>query len=802
MKKLIFLCIIVLGIRMYAQNGILTYVFSKATGVTYTPITGGTKLFPSGTNSIYNDEISSAIMLSSPFTMGGVTVDKVYVSTNGFITFGAPASPTNYTPLNTSSGDQGAISAFGKDGGFNPFDNPQPTTNPEIRYQDFGNEFVVQWQDHSIRFHDLSKKLNFQIRLNYTTGVINIIYGNCSGPEPSSEGPQVGIRGSSIYNVTPLTIYNIPKGTTCDWSNAVTGTSTSSTMIFSTYDHKDNIKIPSGLQYTWTPGIQSPVTIIKPFDYLNDITNNSAKVSWQAVSGATAYNIQYRTVGNCDWTNFNGNPISTTSATLTGLDEGTKYQIRIQALRGNIQSTYSHIAKATGKGGYSIEGYSVATKTTCPVQIYTEYPSNAPNSVTIKWYPEFSLGVPQKGYEYYYSLSPVRPTNNTIPSGSVPSQGPINSVTISGLEPATKYYYWIRGNCDDIHKGAWSDTDIVSTRSLCVPNPTVLNNTPGINLPPQIKWDLIPGTIGYQLKIGTTPGGNDVVDTNLAGDVNSYTINTPLASYTTYYFSIVSYTATSSSPTIPCSIFSFTTPCDPFNVPYSIDFENVSIPYIPACTSVTTTWKTSNGSAPFDSNTKVMRFNAIYDSKSWFFTNSINLTAGKTYNISFKYAKGGPYQEKLKVAYGTLPTAADMTNTIADYPDIVNNNVNSESINITPTTSGNYYLGFYIYSQNGIYYDLMIDDININEASTLNVIETLDNKGSIKIYPNPFSENITISDITNVKSISVVDIAGKLLKTFNKQNSSIDLKDLVSGSYMIILTMKDGSKQSVKIIKK
>lgn len=788
---------------MYSQNSILTYVFSKTTGVTYTPITGGTKLFPSGTNSIYDDEISSAITLSSPFTFGDVAVDKVYVSTNGFITFGTAASPTNYTPLNTSAGDQGAISAFGQNGGFNLLDNPQPATNPEIRYQDFGNEFVVQWQNHSSRSNDLSKSLNFQIRLNYLTGVINIIYGNCSDPGPGSAGPQVGIRGSSTYSVAPLTIYNIPKGTTCDWSHAVTGPSSSSKMIFSDNNYEKHIKIPSGLQYTWTPGIQLPVTNIKPFDYLHDITNNSAKVSWEAVSGATAYNIQYRTIGNCDWTNFNGNPVSTTSATLTGLDEGTKYQIRIQALRGNIQSTYSHIAKATGMGGYSVEGYSVATKTTCPVQISPESPSSGPNFFTINWYPNFSFGVPQKGYEYYYSLSPVRPANNAIPSGSLPSQGPFNSVTISGLEPETKYYYWIRGNCDDVHKGPWSDTDIVSTSSLCVTNPTVLNNTPGINLPPQIKWNLIPGAIGYQLKIGTTPGGNDVVDTNLTGDVNSYTINTPLASYTTYYFSIVSYTATSSNPTTPCSIFSFTTPCNAFNIPYSIDFENVSIPYIPACTSVTTTWKTSNGSAPFDSNTKVMRFNTMNYSESWFFTNSINLTAGKTYNISFKYAKGGPYQEKLKVAYGTLPTTAGMTNTIADYPNIINNNVNSESINITPTASGNYYLGFYIYSQNDIkYYDLMIDDINIKEASTLNVIETLDNKGSIKIYPNPFSENITISDITNVTNISVVDIAGKLLKTFNKQTSSLDLKDLVSGSYMIVLTLKDGSNQSVKIIKK
>ncbi|UTX48895.1 T9SS type A sorting domain-containing protein [Chryseobacterium sp. MA9] len=61
---------------------------------------------------------------------------------------------------------------------------------------------------------------------------------------------------------------------------------------------------------------------------------------------------------------------------------------------------------------------------------------------------------------------------------------------------------------------------------------------------------------------------------------------------------------------------------------------------------------------------------------------------------------------------------------------------------------------------------------------------------------------VNISDITNVKSISVSDISGKLVKTIDSPVSSLLLEELKSGLYLMTLKMKDGSKQTTKIIKK
>ena len=129
--------------------------------------------------------------------------------------------------------------------------------NHEVRYEDLGTEFVVQWQDHANYSNRSTERLNFQIRLVYATGEIKIIYGNCTDPGTSTSNstPQVGIRGNSTTyasNVNSLMIGNVPNGTTCDWSKAVTGSANNSTMLFSSTTNA-NVKIPAGLQYKWTP---------------------------------------------------------------------------------------------------------------------------------------------------------------------------------------------------------------------------------------------------------------------------------------------------------------------------------------------------------------------------------------------------------------------------------------------------------------------------------------------------------------------------------------------------------------------
>jgi hypothetical protein len=80
--------------------------------------------------------------------------------------------------------------------------------------------------------------------------------------------------------------------------------------------------------------------------------------------------------------------------------------------------------------------------------------------------------------------------------------------------------------------------------------------------------------------------------------------------------------------------------------------------------------------------------------------------------------------------------------------------------------------------------------------------EIKDTKNSIKVYPNPFSDVLNISDIKNVKNVLVTDIAGRLVKTIANPSSALQLGELKQGMYLVTLEMKDGSRQTVKVIKK
>ncbi len=73
---------------------------------------------------------------------------------------------------------------------------------------------------------------------------------------------------------------------------------------------------------------------------------------------------------------------------------------------------------------------------------------------------------------------------------------------------------------------------------------------------------------------------------------------------------------------------------------------------------------------------------------------------------------------------------------------------------------------------------------------------------AVKIYPNPFKDIISISDLKNVNVLTVVDVSGRLVKTIVKPSSEINLSDLKAGVYFVNINMKDKKMQSFKVIKK
>ncbi|MCL1850527.1 MAG: T9SS type A sorting domain-containing protein [Bacteroidetes bacterium] len=72
----------------------------------------------------------------------------------------------------------------------------------------------------------------------------------------------------------------------------------------------------------------------------------------------------------------------------------------------------------------------------------------------------------------------------------------------------------------------------------------------------------------------------------------------------------------------------------------------------------------------------------------------------------------------------------------------------------------------------------------------------------VALYPNPFMNEIIVSNPSIVKSVTITDITGQNVKTVTFDGKTISTKELASGIYFIILESHNGEKVFNKMIKK
>lgn len=226
---------------------------------------------------------------------------NMYVNTNGFVSFGATA-PTagTYGPIGSTNVYDGAISAFGLDanGGYaavgsNTSGSPILTVTSgttteypvgaivagtgipagstvvsttattitisnnctstgtnrsfhvatgEVSYLVSGTapnqKLTIQYKRFR-PYNSTLRTLDFQIVLNETSNVVEIVYGNAIGSSATS-APQVGLRG------TTNSVYNNRTSTT-SWASTTAGTSNTQTITYS-----NTIFPASGLTFVWS----------------------------------------------------------------------------------------------------------------------------------------------------------------------------------------------------------------------------------------------------------------------------------------------------------------------------------------------------------------------------------------------------------------------------------------------------------------------------------------------------------------------------------------------------------------------
>ncbi|NHN28160.1 hypothetical protein FIA58_020980, partial [Flavobacterium jejuense] len=227
----------------------------------------------------------------------------------------------------------------------------------------------------------------------------------------------------------------------------------------------------------------------------------------------------------------------------------------------------------------------------------------------------------------------------------------------------------------------------------------------------ETSWNIEYGITGFTLGSGTQS----------IGVTNPYNL-TSLTANTTYQYYVQADCTTNGLGTWS-GPYSFTTLCNPYTIPYFEGFESgytqdVAVGGCLYQESVTATqvWTANSTLTTYNRTPRTGSWNAYlqYGNDDWLFI-PIDLVGGTSYTIDFYARQDGSTatNSNITVSYGTVATAAGMTNSIVPATGIVNGNYQQIIGSFTPASSGTYYVGIKGYMNFSPWY-ISLDDISIN----------------------------------------------------------------------------------------
>ncbi|MFN3753736.1 fibronectin type III domain-containing protein [Flavobacterium sp.] len=300
------------------------------------------------------------------------------------------------------------------------------------------------------------------------------------------------------------------------------------------------------------------------------------------------------------------------------------------------------------------------------------------------------------------------------------------SFTQTGLASNTTYYYWaIPYNAGCLGGPFYNlGTMVSASNTTCALAPTGLTASTVEGNSFTASWTAVAGVSNYLIDVSTNNTFTAILPSYSGVSTSGATdfVVSGLNPLTTYYFRV---RAVGNSCALNSLTASVTTICGTFPIPYFQNFDTTAVNSVPLCFTVTNdnadaiSWNVQNSFAASTPNSFHLATNSGLDTNDWFFTPGLNLTAGVTYRLRFKYntQSAGSFAENLRVRLGTGPTETLMNNTILDLSNIINTVYQTATVDFTPVTNNIFYLGFQGYSfanQSKI----MIDDISVIVSPT------------------------------------------------------------------------------------
>jgi len=395
------------------------------------------------------------------------------------------------------------------------------------------------------------------------------------------------------------------------------------------------------------------------------------------------------------------------------------------------------------------------------------------NSATIGWVA--STTPPAMGYDIYYSAANTPPTATSVPQVQ---NAPGLSADITGLAPITTYYVWVRSHCSGTDQSVWTSVP-VTVATLC--QPPAITGTTGAYVCNSSA------TLSATADVGATVRWYaDATSTTALATGTSYT--TPVLTATTnYYVSASTGSSGNVGPASPSALGTISATDYAISTYYQI-FDVIS-PTTLVSIDVYPVSSVAIGTA----SAIEIRDSSGTTLISVPYTVTVNDgVTPQTVVLNYPLAVGTGYRIGQGVGINLNRNTSG-----AAYP------YTSSNINITGNnfTSGSNYW-YYIY--NWIFSTACESARTVVTATydcTMGTSETESIK-EIQVYPNPFTDVINISDARNLKSVTVMDASGRMVKTIANPGAQIHLGELKSGLYLLNLRYADGNTKTVKVIKR
>lgn len=455
----------------YQSDAVNVYSVVRTTGISYTPIAGGTSVtsWRNGTN--IDDNLSNNQPIGFSYVYNGVRSDSFRVSTSGFITF------------NTTSGAVGSgTGAYGYDN--TQFSAVGGTTNTlapiyddlqvvslatSIVYQTTGSVgnrvLTVEFIGMDFSF-DTTPDLNFQVKCYEADGHVEYVYGTMT------PGAAVYAYSSGINAATLSAIPTAAQLSTQQTANTATFSSTvqnglatvpaSNTMIAFTTAAQTAPNSPTSLTFTGTTGLGTT---------LNWVDNSSNETEFPV----------YISTDNINFSYIGAAAANAVSVAITGLLPSSTYYFQVWAANETKYST----AAATG---------NVTTLNAVPLSgAYTINPSSPLSSTNFQTFSQADTALSNNGVSgpcvftvsggIYPERSLLGPINGTSSTNTVTFTGPVTAearvlVKPVGTAATTDYAIaiigadWVTYDNIDVEDGGTSTSNQIEYGYYVQPNGT------------------------------------------------------------------------------------------------------------------------------------------------------------------------------------------------------------------------------------------------------------------------------------------------------------------------------------------